>query len=133
MKQECEIVCFSAFSHLRPSREFLIKMNEIENLMQELRYIGTNQEAMRWSSHQPGGDAMVLAPTRRRCYGPRTNQEAMRWSSHQPGGDAMVLAPTRRRCGGPRTNQEAMLWSSHQPGGDAMVLAPTRRRCYGPR
>ena len=24
---------------------------------------------------------MVLAPTRRRCYGPRTNQEAMLWSS----------------------------------------------------
>ena len=101
--------------------------------MQELRYIGTNQEAMLWSSHQPGGDAMVLAPTRRRCYGPRTNQEAMLWCSHQPGGDAMVLAPTRRRCYGPRTNQEAMLWSSHQPGGDAVVLAPTRRRCYGPR
>ena len=24
---------------------------------------------------------MVLAPTRKRCYGPRTNQEAMLWSS----------------------------------------------------
>ena len=55
---------------------------------------------------------MVLAPTRKRCYGPRTNQEAMLWSSHQPGSDAMVLAPTRKRCYGPRTNQEAMRWSS---------------------
>ena len=130
MKLECEVGCFSDPKPSTHQQRIFDKMNQIENLMQELRYIGTSQEAMLWSSHQPGGDAMVLAPTRRRCYGPRTNQEAMLWSSHQPGGDAMVLAPTRRRCGGPRTNQEAMRWSSHQPGGDAVVLVNKFIRCW---
>ena len=81
MKLECEVGCFSVPKPSTPQQRIFDKMNQIENLMQELRYIGTNQEAMLWSSHQPGGDAMVLAPTRRRCYGPRTNQEAMLWSS----------------------------------------------------